>query len=344
MEKVNIADWDDCNVSYTYQKRRLRRQHGAESAHHRAETEQAVAQIGGVDLRGEEVQHLEARRYGQLAHQEQDQLQYRLFWPSENRSDATQAASEHQAAEGEPPAEAVHDEKRQEEAGDLHERNVGEIVVLVTVQEHHIEAEPVVDQHVDDPAEGTVGDPPLEVFEGLADRKPALRWLLQLVPVGQDELVQHTLRELALVHLGGLAQDALGPIFLTLAEQPPHALRKDPEIDHQDKRGHVGDTQKDAPVGEGLGEHGQGNLSHSVKDSDDAAGQHSPSRPHQLDPDNEAGGVQRAAGHIVQELEYQEPNIAGRERANSADHGAHYSAQGDRETASITGGEMGNEG
>lgn len=96
------------------------RQHRAESAHHRAETEQAVAQIGGVDLRGEEVQYLETRRDGQLAYQEQDQLQYRLLWPGEDRSDATEAAGEHQATEGEAPAEAVHDEKRQEEAGDLH--------------------------------------------------------------------------------------------------------------------------------------------------------------------------------------------------------------------------------
>lgn len=194
---------------------------------------------------------------------------------------------------------------------------------------------------MDDPAEGAVGNPPLEVFEGLADRKSALGRLFQLVPVGQDELVQHTLRELALVHLGGSAQDALGPILFTLAEQPAHALRKDPEIGHQNERGHVGDAQQYAPVGEGLGEHGQGNLPHGVEDRDDTAGQHSPPRSHQLDSNNEAGGVQRAAGHIVQELEYQEPRIAGRERSNSADHGAHYSAQGDRETPSIAGGEFG---
>lgn len=319
----------------TYQQRRLRRQHGAKSAHHRAEAEQAVPQVGGKDLRGKEVEHLEAGRDGQLTHQEQHQLQCLLIASSENGADAADATEDHQAAQRVASAKAIHDEQRHEEARNLHKRNVRKVIILIAIQEHNIQAQPIVDQHIDNPAERAVGDAPFEVTESLANGKLALLRLLQLVLVGYHQLVQHTLRQLALVHLGRAAQDSAGTLLLADAEQPAHALGQYPEVGQQDQRRPVGDAQQIAPVLEALGEHSQRHLAHGIEHGDHAAGEHSPLRPDQLNADDEARGVERAAGQIVQELKDQKPNIIGRIRAHNAQHRPKDAAQRNGKAAAI---------
>lgn len=322
-------------TAFSYQQRRLRRQHRAKSAHHGAKAEQAVPQAGGKDLRGKEIEHLEAGSDGQLAHQEEHQLQRLLFTPSEDGANAAEATQQHEATQRVASAKAIHDEQRHKEAGNLDKRYVSEVVVLVAIQEHNIQAQSIVDQHMDDPAQGAVGYAPFKVAESLANGKFTLLRLLQLVSIGYDQLVQRTLRQLAFVHFGCPTQYAAGTLLLADAEQPANALGQYPEVGQQYQRWPIGDAQQIAPVLKGLGKHGQGHFADGIEYGYNAAGEHPTFRTHQLNANDKARGVEGAAGQIVQELKDQKPNIVGRIRTHNAQHGAQNAAQCNREAASI---------
>lgn len=84
----------------------------------------------------------------------------------------------------------------------------------------------------------------------------------------------------------------------------------------------------------GFGEHGQSHLSNGIENGYHAAGDDTALGSHQLDANDEAGGVQGATRCIVQYLKDQEPNVAGWKGANNTQHSAQNATQSYRKATS----------